>query len=801
MLATIVVLLLTYGPGLLEGRIILPADMLEAFPPWTAVAPDPGPPANGLLGDQIQQMYPWRVFVHDELAAGRFPLWNPYAGAGVPLFANGQSAVLYPLNLAVVWMDPAIAGTIVQLLKPPLAAVGVALFLRALGAATAACAFGGLAWAFAGPMVVWLGWPHTNALLGVGYVFWTATRWLQLGTVKWWAASAVALGVQLLGGHPETTAHTVVATGVFVGAWALIAVWEGARVDPRDWRPLARALVVRPMGWVAAVAIGAALAAIQVVPTLAAITDSVTAAERGARSLAWILLEPETLLTWLLPNFFGTPLGTSFGPIEFLNYNETIGYVGIGTLVLALLSATAPRRPGWLPLAACTLVAAGLAYGIPGITELRRLPGLGHAANTRFVFILAFGIACLAGLGLDALLRTSRPWVRWLAAGIAALGALVALGYVLAPWLMTPSAVEAMPTTPLEAAIWRQGELRKAALLGALWVLAFGAVILGRVRVLASYACVAILALDLAVFSAGYNPTVKPEILQLRPESVHLIQDRGPEERVVGLGEALLPNAGMIHKLHDLRVYEPIAHRRLLDFFERLDPFLREDIRSRFYLFIWKPNVDMLSLASVRWVVVPHEDPRVSTAEELAAAGLIARYQDGVVAVWENPNARPRAYLADELVQVGDEHEAVARIPEIARAGGRGAVIERIPGVPAPPGARGEGEVRLEGWPGGARIGVIAPAGGGLLVLNDTYYPGWVASVDGAPAPILQTNHLFMGVPVPTGTHTVLLEYRPASVPVGAGMSLAAGITIIAVIIARRRYRATSAVLWQPRFR
>ncbi len=779
-------LLLVYGPGLRDGRVIVPIDMLYAFPPWTSLTPTPEPPANGLLGDQIQQMYPWRAFIHEELAAGRFPLWNPYAGAGVPLFANGQSAVLYPLNLAVVWLDPAVAATIVQLLKPPLAAVGVALFLRALGASTAGCAFGGLAWAFAGPMVVWLGWPHTNALLGVGYVFWTTTRWLQLGAVRWWAATALALGVQLLGGHPETTAHTVVVAGIFVAVWSLLGAWASASQRPRDWHAVRRVLVARPAGWSVAVVVGAALAGIQVLPTLAVIADSVTAAERGARSLAWILLERETLLTWLVPNFFGTPLGLSFGPIEFLNYNETVGYAGTGTLVLALLSVSAWRRPGWLALAACTLVAAGLAYGIPIITELRRLPGLGHAANTRFVFILAFGIACLAGLGLDTLLASARPWLRWLAAALAVIGALAALGYVLAPWLMAPSAIEAVPTTPLEATLWRQAEVRKAALLGGLWALAFVAVALRQTRPVAGYACIAALALELAIFSAGYNPMLPPEVLQQVPDSVRLVQDRDPDGRVAGLGEALLPNVGMIHKLHDLRVYEPVAHRRLLDFFERLDPLLKDDIRSRFYLFIWKPDVDLLSLAGVRWLVVPHEDPRVATADELASAGLIHRYQDSIVAVWENPHARPRVYLADAVIEASSETEALARAPELARAGGRGAVVERMPGVTPPPAARDPGDVRLESWPGGARV-AITSSEGGLLVINDALYPGWVATVDGAAAPLLQTNYLFMGVPVPPGNHTVLLEYRPVSVPLGAAVSLVATLFLVALVTVGRR--------------
>ena len=70
----------------------------------------------------------------------------------------------------------------------------------------------------------------------------------------------------------------------------------------------------------------------------------------------------------------------------------------------------------------------------------------------------------------------------------------------------------------------------------------------------------------------------------------------------------------------------------------------------------------------------------------------------------------------------------------------------------------------------------------GLVVLADSYHPGWRASVDGSPAPILATNHLYRGVPVPAGRHTVRFEYRPRSVRLGAILSVvgAAGIGFLA---------------------
>src|SRR6266540_7288227 len=107
----------------------------------------------------------------------------------------------------------------------------MALFVRALGVGAAGSVLAATAWAFSGPMVTWLGWPHTNALLLLPYLFWTTTRWLQTARWGWWVGLAVALAVQLFGGHPETTAHGLVALGIFVLVWLVsdvLAVVRGA---------------------------------------------------------------------------------------------------------------------------------------------------------------------------------------------------------------------------------------------------------------------------------------------------------------------------------------------------------------------------------------------------------------------------------------------------------------------------------------------------------------------------------------------------------------------------------------------
>ena len=56
----------------------------------------------------------------------------------------------------------------------------------------------------------------------------------------------------------------------------------------------------------------------------------------------------------------------------------------------------------------------------------------------------------------------------------------------------------------------------------------------------------------------------------------------------------------------------------------------------------------------------------------------------------------------------------------------------------------------------------------GMVVLDDAYYPGWGAKVDGAAAPIYEAYGMVRGVVAPAGRHRIEMNYRPKSVYLGA---------------------------------
>jgi uncharacterized membrane protein YfhO len=55
----------------------------------------------------------------------------------------------------------------------------------------------------------------------------------------------------------------------------------------------------------------------------------------------------------------------------------------------------------------------------------------------------------------------------------------------------------------------------------------------------------------------------------------------------------------------------------------------------------------------------------------------------------------------------------------------------------------------------------------GMVVLNDNWYPGWRASVDGKRVPIYSAYMTIRGVIVGPGDHIIEMHYRPRAVYLG----------------------------------
>jgi hypothetical protein len=87
----------------------------------------------------------------------------------------------------------------------------------------------------------------------------------------------------------------------------------------------------------------------------------------------------------------------------------------------------------------------------------------------------------------------------------------------------------------------------------------------------------------------------------------------------------------------------------------------------------------------------------------------------------------------------------------------------------------------------GARLFRIDGAAPSFVVINESYFPGWEARVDGSSTPIVRTNAIVRGLAVEAGSHVVELVYRPRAFRWGAAISLASTCVLGLAAFARRR--------------
>jgi hypothetical protein len=211
--------------------------------------------------------------------------------------------------------------------------------------------------------------------------------------------------------------------------------------------------------------------------------------------------------------------------------------------------------------------------------------------------------------------------------------------------------------------------------------------------------------------------------------------------------------------------------------------FLHDGFPWGWYYPVEKPASPVLDAMNVKYVVTGPKD-----AERLAAAPRFrhAAHLPLGLELFENLAVMPRFFLVHDAVQESSLPAARRLIATGVVDLHRTAITDRPISLQ---GARGMDQVEtIDYQPGRLQLKVTTdqPA---LLVLAESYYPGWMAWVDGAPAEIYRTDIAFRGVAVPAGSHTVRMEFRPAILPISMAVSVGTAALLGLFWLRRKRNR------------
>lgn len=711
-------------------------------------------------------------------------LWDPRLGAGFPVAADPQVMTWYPPAMLGALVPQSWNGFVISAYV--LASWFTFLYVRGLTRNAFAGAISGLVFGASGFMCAQLAHTaivHTAAWLPA--ILFCLDELAQRRNGRWVAATAVAVGCCITAGHLQIAVYVLCAAGMY-------ALAIGATTD-RSVKFAGAAA--------AAMALGVALAGVQLLPALELIRET-TRSRFGFAEFAGYSFETYQLVTFLFPYLFG---GMDAGPYRLpyfgpVGHTETAGYVGTAALALAsiaVLSFWWRRRvvTFWTALGAVAMVlalggstpAGRLLYLVPVFNKFR--------AQGRFVLLVDVAVAVLAGIGIDAIVRQARrrpPLVAASLGGLAALAVGTAAVGVMAESLREHAAA-------VGAINARFTPLGNPALLipwvaGALATASIVTLVFHPRSTSVKLLVVAAIAAELSSFGLFYewrkhSPASAAAELPAELRDLHdALRTEGGRwlaaAGVFGSRLAAPPEISSVWGFPSVSKYGPLMPERYGELLHMLPYGGVEGA--------WAAYDDRaLDLMSVRFVAAPSAEG--SSRENSDAANLADGRRWTLVRtfgderIFENRRSLPRAWLARQAATLGADEIVqtihTSRLPDgapydpavVALVEEPIALVEtRDDSVPGRAEIVSSADTRVEieteaRWPS-------------LLVLGDLHYPGWTATVDDRPAPIVRTNLVQRGVQLLAGRHRVRFVFRPLSFRVGATVSGAAALILLVMI-------------------
>lgn len=663
-------------------------------------------------GDTLDCWVPWRGFIASAMLDGQFPLWDPYAQGGYPIYADLQGPAWYPLSMAL-------AGTLghtvitlqaLYLLYVTLGGIGMMRLVRWLHGDARIGLLVGLAYALGGFFTAHQ--MHSYAIISAAWLPWLFAAQLRLMAAPGWRPAVEAALVQALlltGGN-----HTF----TLIGTWLLLAliIAHGLRYYMRGDR-------ARWLGLVRYEALFALLAGLMACGTLFAWWEVSPFIDR-AHGVAYDSAASNPF-SWRAFLSYVSPYA-AHGDAAWLGTDPTManGYTGVLLLLLAVLALFRRRSLTEHVIGAFGLLSALASLGaalpvhhvlwsvVPGL-DLFRFPSY-------YQWFVALAVCVLAG---GTLTHWGDLWARrgkvmkWFSAlvGLAVLALLVHAGFVhvrepsfpggggLYAWLTGVGHSQRLLLSLPAVLVALAGFFYWAARPGSRWPVLFVAV----------------------VIEMGWNTTLaqwNTAVGDHSPRAMQVRIDRQPRGPV----------------------------------WPELLPMGRSGDGSVPLKWIWR-NVQNFGGA-------PSHDGFNSFW--LSAHDRLAADHPALFAAMKR---QPVVYLADSVI-AADAYRSGAVDP--VRDSG---LVVLDPGVNMTTeiGKDAADSLWITGFdPCHFALGVRT-ARGAFAVLQQNRYPGWQAFINGEPAALVPANIAVSGVPLPAGTHTLEFRFTKPAAPWLLALSLA----------------------------
>ncbi len=685
---------------------------------------------NFLITDPVRQLFPWRFLAIDLMKAGHFPFWNPYQFAGYPLAANLQSAVFYPFNLFFFIFNFNLVWSLLILLQPLLAFIFTYLFLKNLKLTKLSAAIGSLSFSFSSFFIAWLEW---GTVLHVA--LWLPLLLFLIDKLSkdkksfiWVILITICLSCSFFAGHLQTFFYLFLLTF----AYFVFRVVGNKKVFLKKTTLFFGSLVAF---------------VIITLPQWLATLGLISLSARSLDQLDWQkegwFLPIKHLTTLFAPDFFGNP--TTLNYWGDWNYGELTIFVGTIPLFLALLAVVSKKGKEIIFFTLTALVALSFALPTPWakLPFVFNLPFISSAQPSRLIFLVVFCLSVLAAFGVEKLLENKKrfyllPLILSVVAGSWAAAWLLNLDFVTRRNLILPTGLALAFVAILLAGVLTERLFKKQNL---------------KFKNLLYLGLFLLIAFDLFRFGRKFTPFVNRQWLFPSTKAISFLQAQEKPFRIMSVDSRILPpNFATFYKLEDVAGYDPLylkAYGQLVAAWARNEPNIEPPFG--FNRIITPTNFEsrLADLLNVEFIL---------SLSQLDSEKLTLVFEEGQTKIYQNNNAFDRAFVVFNFETADTDTQAINFLFDEKNNLKQTAVVQNEPGLSQQSLAcdtKGSFLVEFTDHQPGAVNLKVANNCPGLLILTDSFYPGWEVFVNDKQEKIYRTNYNFRGVFLPAGEHRI----------------------------------------------
>lgn len=662
--------------------------------------------------DLWQQTYPSKFLLADAYKNRILPLWNPFVGMGYPEFAKAEIGALFLPNMLVFSTLPfPIALNMIYVLVFLISSSGMYALLYRYTSRRLPALLGAIVFAYSSFFLT--KFPHLSRIESASLVPWIILYvdiFLEKPRFRIAIPLSLLLAQQLYAGHFQI----VFMTWLLIGGYAIIDICLRKKIKHV-------ALLIPPL------LLSIILMAIQLFPSVELIQNSQRAGGFNAQSALAFSFPWAKMKNFIFPFAGGSPHNGTFGHYSANGgdiFWENSAFIGILALILAALGfITGKKHPKYIHFVLLTLASIFIMTGkySPLYFIHSILPFSFFRAPSKYIFLFSFSLPFFVSIGIVYLQDKMK-------------------GTKLEPYRFVLS-------------------------------LLMGLIIIS----------------ELFSFYTTYRITDAPDTILNQPKSADYIALH-PYQRYMTYGSgsmwntlllsdgwrwmneyeylqnALVPNLNVIYGMRSFDVYQVLKTRRFDAASHIVDAVMVQKNASQSAV---HARDALFSMYAVKALIAPKIPEFYGERHTIQPPTTYKEKKLLPLEVYISPLPVVRYMLVSDYRVVKTAQEFASTLHDMTFDASNSALLER--GLPQK--LYGTGSIFMKYEDLQSSTFDVDVHGRMLLVLSDSYYPGWKAYIDGKESTILPANINSRAVVIEDGRHKVEFKYQPQSLHRGMYIS------------------------------